>query len=301
MVKKLLLLMWLGHVLVAQATPDDAIILGQDQGLASAVPKYTSALNLRSAIALVYDEQGQRTLYSKNADTVVPIASITKLMTAMVVLDAQLPLEEEISISVQDLDMLKGTHSRMHLGTVQTRGDLLKLALMSSENRAAAALARTFPGGTDAFVAMMNDKARELGMENTRFRDSTGLSNGNVSTARDLVKMLLEAQRYEIIQKFTTASSHLVKRAGHSPLQFRNTNPLLKKTSWDIGVSKTGYISEAGRCLVMAAKISQRPVIIVLLDSSGTLTRVGDANRIKKWMESTGQRTEGRRQKTERL
>ncbi len=305
MVKKLLLLVWLGHVLIAQAMPDDAIMLRLDQELASAAPKYTPAPkysappSLRSAIALVYDEQGQRPLYSKNADAVVPIASITKLMTAMVVLDAQLPLEEEISISVQDLDMLKGTHSRMRLGMVLTRGDLLKLALMSSENRAAAALARTFPGGADAAVAMMNAKARLLGMKNTRFLDSTGLSSGNVSTARDLVKMLLAAQRYELIQEFTTASSHLVKSAGYRPLHFSNSNPLVKSASWDIGVSKTGYISEAGRCLVMTAKITQRPVIIVLLDSSGTLTRVGDANRIKKWMESTGQRTEDRRQKTE--
>ncbi len=293
MVKKLLLLVWLSHVLTAQAMPDDAIILGQDQELVSAAPKYTpapkytSVPNLRSAIVLVYDEQGQRPLYSKNADAVVPIASITKLMTAMVVLDAQLPLEEEISISVQDLDMLKGTRSRMRLGMVLTRGDLLKLSLMSSENRAAAALARTFPGGTDAFVAMMNAKARLLGMESTRFRDSTGLSSGNVSTARDLVKMLLAAQSYELIQKFTTASSHLAEPAGYRPLHFSNTNPLVKNASWDIGVSKTGYISEAGRCLVMTVKITQRPVIIVLLDSSGKLTRVGDANRIKKWMEST--------------
>ncbi len=288
MVKKLLLLMWLGHVLVAQATPDDAIILGQDQGLTSAVPKYTSAPNLRSAIALVYDEQGQRTLYSKNADVVVPIASVTKVMTAMVLLDAQLPPEEEIRISTQDMDRYKGTHSRIRPGTVLTRGELLMLALMSSENTAAAALARTFPGGSNAAVAMMNAKARELGMHDTYFREPTGLHSGNVSTAQDLVKMIIAAQQYEAIRQYTTASSYMVQSGGarSRPIRFGNTNPLVRSASWEIGLSKTGYISEAGRCLVMAAKISQRPVIIVLLDSSGALTRVGDANRIKKWMES---------------
>ncbi len=287
--KKLFLLMWLGHVLVAQATPDDAIILGQDQGLTSAVPKYTSKPNLRSAIALVYDEQGQRPLYSKNADVVVPIASVTKLMTAIVVLDAQLPPEEEIRISTQDMDRYKGTRSRIRPGTVLTRGELLMLALMSSENSAAAALARTFPGGSNAAVAMMNAKARELGMHDTYFREPTGLHSGNVSTAQDLVKMIVAAQQYEAIREYTTASSYMVQSGGvrSRPIRFGNTNPLVRNASWEIGLSKTGYISEAGRCLVMAAKISQRPIIIVLLDSSGTLTRVGDANRIKKWMEGT--------------
>ena len=289
MVKKLLLLVWLGYVLTAQAASDDAIILGQDQELASAVPKYTSAPNLRSAIALVYDEQGQRPLYSKNADTVVPIASVTKLMTAMVVLDAQLPQEEEISISKQDMDRYKGTRSRIRPDTVLTRGELLKLALMSSDNSAAAALARTFPGGSSAIVAMMNAKARELGMHNTYFRDSTGLHSSNVSTARDLVKMIVAAQQYEAIRQYTTTSSYIVQSGGlgSRPMRFGNTNPLVRNASWEIGLSKTGYISEAGNCLVMAAKITQRPVIIVLLNSWGKHTRVGDANRIKKWMEGT--------------
>jgi len=163
---------------------------------------------------------------------------------------------------------------------------LLKLALMSSENRAAAALARTYPGGTNAAVAMMNEKARELGMKDTRFLDPTGLNSRNVSTAQDLVKMVQAAQGYDPIREFTTTSSHIVDLAGHRPMRFSNTNPLVKNASWDIGISKTGYISEAGRCLVMQAKINQRPVVIVLLDSWGLRTRVGDANRIKKWMES---------------
>ncbi len=291
MVKKLLLLMWLGYVLVAQAAPDDAIILRQDQQLANAVPKYTSAPNLRSAIALVYDEQGQRPLYSKNADTVVPIASVTKIMTAMVVLDAQLPPEEEIRISTQDMDRYKGTRSRIRPGTVLTRGELLMLALMSSENSAAAALARTFPGGSNAAVAMMNAKARELGMHDTYFREPTGLHSSNVSTAQDLVKMIVAAQQYEAIRQYTTASSYMVQSGGgrSRPIRFGNTNPLVKNASWEIGLSKTGYISEAGNCLVMAAKITQRPVIIVLLDSWGKHTRVGDANRVRKWMEGVSE------------
>jgi len=168
-----------------------------------------------------------------------------------------------------------------------TRGELLKLALMASENRAAAALARTYPGGTEAAVAKMNAKARELGMLNTRFLDPTGLNSGNVSTAQDLVKMVLAAQSYEPIHQATTSTSHIAEPAGYNPLLYRNTNPLVKNASWHIGVSKTGYINEAGRCLVMEANIKQHPVVIVLLDSWGKSTRIGDANRIKKWMESS--------------
>lgn len=284
--KPLMLLLLLGNMMVAQAAQNEPVRLMQDEELTSAVLKKTGSPKLRSAIALIYDEQGSRPLYTKNAATVAPIASITKLMTAMVVLDAQLPLEEEVSISVQDIDTLKGTHSRMRPGMTLTRGALLKLALMSSENRAAAALARTYPGGTSAAIEKMNAKARELGMRNTRFIDPTGLNSGNVSTALDLVKMVQAAQRYELIQDFTTATSHVVDLAGHRPMRFNNTNPLVKSASWNIAVSKTGFINEAGRCLVMQAKINKRPVVIVLLDSAGKQTRVGDANRIKKWMES---------------
>jgi len=290
-----MLLVLLGYTLAVQAAPHDAAARTQDNELTSAVLKFASSPRLRSSIALIYDEQGQSPLYTKNADTVTPIASITKLMTAMVVLDAQLPLEEEISISAQDMDMLKGTRSRMRPGMKLTRGELLRLALMSSENRAAAALARTYPGGTDAAVAMMNDKANELGMKDTRFLDPTGLNSGNVSTAHDLVKMVQAARCYDLIHEFTTTSSRVVDLAGHRSMRFSNTNPLVKNASWDIGVSKTGYISEAGRCLVMQAKINQRPVVIVLLDSWGAHTRVGDANRIKKWMESANARARGTR------
>jgi len=294
--KKLLMLLLLGHVAIVQATENEPLNLMQDDELTSTVLKRTASPKLRSAIALIYDENGARALYSKNADTVAPIASITKLMTAMIVLDAQLPLEEEISISVQDMDTLKGTHSRMRPGMTLSRVELLHLALMSSENRAAAALARTYPGGTVAAVEKMNDKARELGMKDTRFLDPSGLNSGNVSTAQDLVKMVLAAQHYELIHKFTTASSHVVDLAGHRPMRFNNTNPLVKSASWDIGVSKTGFINEAGRCLVMQSNIKGRPVVIVLLDSVGKKTRVGDANRIKKWMENAYARIRSARQ-----
>ena len=294
--KILLMFLLLGHVLSAQAAENEAIRLIQDDELTSTVLKRTASPKLRSAIALIYDEQGSRVLYAKNADTIAPIASITKLMTAMIVLDAQLPLEEEISISVQDFDTLKGTHSRMRPGMKLSRGELLKLALMSSENRAAAALARTYPGGTVAAVAKMNAKAHELGMKNTRFLDPSGLNSGNVSTAQDLVKMVQAAQGYDLIQKFTTASSHVIDVSGHRPMRFNNTNPLVKSASWDIGISKTGFINEAGRCLVMQSKIKGRPVVIVLLDSVGKQTRVGDANRIKKWMESAYARIYSARQ-----
>ena len=293
--KRLLMLLLLSNVMAVQAAQDDSVKLTQDEELTSAVFKKTRSPKLGSAIALIYDEKGSRSLYSKNADTVTPIASITKLMTAMVVLDAQLPMEEEISISVQDMDMLKGTHSRMRPGMTLSRAELLKLALMSSENRAASALARTYPGGTAAAIGKMNDKARELGMKDTRFLDPSGLNSGNVSTAQDLVKMVQAAQHYNLIHKYTTTSSHIVDVAGHRPMQYNNTNPLVKNASWDIGVSKTGFINEAGRCLVMQANIGQRSVVIVLLDSVGKQTRVGDANRIKKWMESAYTRTRSTR------
>jgi len=285
--KKLVILFLLAHALVAQAASNEGVVLKQESELTSVVLKNTTSPKLRSSIALIYDERGQRALYTKNADTVAPIASISKLMTAMVVLDAQLPMDEAIRISSQDMDTLKGTHSRMRPGMTLTRGELLKLALMASENRAAAALARTYPGGTEAAVAKMNAKAHELGMKDTRFLDPTGLNSGNVSTAQDLVKMVLAAQNYEAIHKATTSSSHIAEPAGYRPLLYKNTNPLVRNASWDISVSKTGYINEAGRCLVMKVNIKQRPVVIVLLDSWGKSTRIGDANRIKKWIESS--------------
>ena len=240
---------------------------------------------LGSAIAMIYDEQTGQPLYSKNVNTVVPIASITKLMTAMVILDAKLPLDEPITITREDRDRLKGTKSRLKEGMTFTRGDLLTLAIMASENHAASALARSYPGGKQVLVAMMNAKARELGMEDSSFQDPTGLTSENVSTAQDLVKMVLAAQNYEHIQRASTQSRHVVKINARQSLHFVNTNPLVRNRNWDVGLSKTGYISEAGRCLVMQAKLSERATVIVLLDSWGKNTRVGDANRIKSWME----------------
>ncbi len=246
-----------------------------------------SRLRLKSAAALVYDEQSGQVLYDKNSDEVTPIASITKLMTAIVVLDAKLPLDETISITSEDVDHLKGTRSRLRVRSELTREDLLRLALMASENRAAAALGRTYPGGTAMFVAKMNIKARELGMQNTRFADATGLNSDNVSTAEDLVKLVEAAHAYPLIQEFTTLPAYSVKVRGYRRLlRFGNSNRLVRSPNWEIGLSKTGYISEAGRCLVMRATIAGRDLVIVLLDSWGKNTRLGDANRIRKWIES---------------
>lgn len=254
--------------------------------------KANSVPRLKSSIALIYDQETQRPLYTKKPDEVASIASITKLMTAMVVLDAQQDLDEEIKISVADIDTLKGTHSRLRIGMTFTRSELLKLALMASENRAASALARNYPGGNAAAVKAMNAKANVLGMQNTRFLDPTGLNSDNVSTARDLVKMVAAARDYKLIHQYTTTASHSVEGSKGRELRFNNTNPLVRNASWNIGISKTGYINEAGRCLVMEAKINQRPVIIVLLDSWGKSTRIGDANRIRQWMENTAVRRE---------
>ena len=256
----------------------------------SVILKFASMPRMRSSIVVIYDENGKQALHSKNADVVAPIASITKLMTAMVVLDANLPLDEKISISTQDVNKQKRSRSRTRIGMTLTRGELLKLALMASDNLSAAALARTYPGGTAAALAQMNAKARELGMDSSHFMDPTGLDSANVSTANDLVKMVSAAQGYELIHRFTTSTSHTVEVSGRKPLRFHNTNPLVKNTSWEIGLSKTGYISEAGRCLVMEAKISEHPVIIVLLDSWGKNSRVADAVRVKHWMENASVR-----------
>lgn len=292
MKKILLVLLLTGQMLVAHAGEYGAnrATLKSERDKASLISNGNSAPKLHSSIALIYDQQTQRPLYTKNSNVQSPIASITKLMTAMVVLDAQLPLDEEISIDVADIDTLKGTRSRLRIGMTLTRSELLKLALMASENRAASALARTYPGGYNAAILAMNDKARELDMQNTRFLDPAGLNSNNVSTAHDLVKMVAAARDYPLIHQYTTAASHSVDGWRGRELRFVNTNPLVKNASWDIGVSKTGYISEAGRCLVMEATINQRPVIIVLLDSWGKRTRIGDANRIKKWMESNNTR-----------
>jgi len=274
-----------GCVLAANAIAAQQAAIEQRLG-PSIAARAAGGLNLRSTSALVLDQSGQRVLYAKNVDWVVPIASLTKLMTALVVLESGQPLDEPIKITQEDRDGLKGTRSRLAFGMSVPREDLLRLALMASENRAAAALTRAYPGGTPAFVAAMNRKAAELGMWHSRFVDGTGLSNGNVSSARDLSRLVGAAHRHPRIREYTTDAQYTVQLANGRKMQFSNSNRLVRNTGWDIGLSKTGYISEAGRCLVMQANIASTPVVIVLLDSYGHLSRLGDANRIKKWMES---------------
>ncbi|WP_036301038.1 D-alanyl-D-alanine endopeptidase [Methylotenera sp. L2L1] len=247
----------------------------------------TTPLKLASAKALVINQLTGEVLFAKNTNLPTPIASVTKLMTAMVMLDAHLPMDDLLYISDEDVDYLKHTTSRLSVGTMLTRGELLQLALMASENRAASALGRNYPGGPNAFVKAMNQKARLLGMSATRFVDATGLDSNNVSTAEDLVKMVDAAYHYPEIRQVSTLPSQEITLYGRqNPLNFVNTNALVRGGKWDIGLSKTGFINEAGRCLVMQAHISGQPVIIVLLDSVGKLTRIGDANRIRKWVEN---------------
>ena len=243
-------------------------------------------LKLRSSSVLVIDKQGNE-VYAKNKTQPKPIASITKLMTAMVILDSRLPLDTHISITRDDRDLLKKTGSRLKYGAKLTRRELLQLALMSSENRAAHALARTYPGGEKAFIKQMNQKAAALGMHSSRFTDPTGLEAGNVASAQDLVKLVQAASAYPLIRQSTTRQQQQVKPyKTKGGLNYRNTNRLLKNEHWDINLSKTGYINEAGRCLVMQATIVNQPLTIVLLDSFGKLTPFGDSNRLRKWLES---------------
>lgn len=244
-------------------------------------------LKLASSVAMIVDQASGATIYSHNAGNQAPIASITKLMTAMVVLDAGLSMHEPITVTEEDVDWLRGSSSRLRVGVTLTRQEMLQLALMASENRAAAALARTYPGGTGQFVAAMNRKATELDMRRSRFVDSTGLHSENVSTAEDLVKMVKASYHYDLIREMTTAEAYDVVNDNGHRTPYKNTNALVKSPAWDIGLSKTGFINEAGRCLVMQARIASRPVIIVLLDSWGKYTRIADANRIKKWLESS--------------
>ena len=242
---------------------------------------------LRSSMALVINQEDGSVIYAKRSTVKSPIASLTKLMTAMVAMDASLPPDELIAVTQDDVDTLKGSTSKLKVGATLSRQAMLHLALMASENRAASALARTYPGGTPAFVVAMNKKAHDLGMIQTHFIDPTGLNAGNLSTAEDLAKMVNASYEYPMIRQFSTSQSYEVVLDDYRhPIHFGNTNALVKNDSWDIGLSKTGYISEAGRCLVMQARIAQQPVIIVLLDSQGMRSRLGDANRLKQWMET---------------
>jgi len=244
-------------------------------------------LKLASASAIVLDASDGRAVYSKSANAVTPIASLTKLMTAIVTLDGGQALDEPIGIDLDDLDYLKGTRSRLRMGSELSRREMLKLALMASENRAASSLARHYPGGTGAFVAAMNTKAAALGMTHTRYADPTGLTPENVSTASDLAILVNEAAKYPLVREFSTTPSHYVDlQQNGRMLGFNNTNGLVKNSGWDIQLSKTGYIREAGKCLVMLANIASKPFVIILLDSSGKYTRQGDAQRVRHWLET---------------
>ncbi|MEM0550802.1 MULTISPECIES: D-alanyl-D-alanine endopeptidase [Aeromonas] len=244
-------------------------------------------LDVRSESALVVDVNSGKTLYQKNANKARPIASLTKLMTALVVLEARQNLDQIITVDKDDIDRVKHTHSRIRMGTKVTRRDALHLALMSSENRMASALGRHYPGGRSAFVRAMNNKARQLGMRNTHFYDSTGLSTRNVATAQDLAKLVAAAYRQPLIRQFTQDENREMRFSTPAySLMFNNTNPLVKNPDWDVRLSKTGFTDEAGRCLVMRAKPDNRELAIVLLNSVGKRTPVGDANRIRKWLKS---------------
>jgi D-alanyl-D-alanine endopeptidase (penicillin-binding protein 7) len=291
--RQILIYACLGLGLASAAYAGQAEARGRADNAAPAVRK----LSLRSASAIIQDQETGEILYGKNASTVTPIASITKLMTAMVVLDAGLDLKESITISAEDMDALRGTHSRLKPGASLSRDELLRVALMASENRAAAALGRTYPGGIDAFKRAMNHKAQMLGMNGSRFDDATGLSSANVSSAEDLAKLVRAAHQYDLIRSYTTMTGQEVYVGGR-PLAYRNTNRLVANGRWNIGLSKTGFTNDAGRCLVLQAKLAERNVIIVLLDSWGKLSRIGDANRIRAWLEANARPQAGGMHKT---
>ena len=243
------------------------------------------ALALRSSVALVVDQDTREVLFSKNDKAVLPIASLTKLMTGLLVSEAHLPMDEPITITQDDIDTEKGSRSRLSVGTTLPRGELLHLALMSSENRAAHALGRTYPGGLQTFVGLMNGKAQALGMHDTHYEEPTGLSSHNQSSAQDLALLVNTAYKDPLLRELTTSPAYQVE-VGRRTLEFHNTNRLVKNPSWDIGVQKTGYISEAGQCLVMQAKIAGRKLIMVFLDSAGKLSRIADAERVRHWIEN---------------
>lgn len=244
-------------------------------------------LSLDSAVALVVDQRSGEVLFEKNSRAVLPIASISKLMTAIVMLDAKLPLDEMLEISSADVDTERFTRSRLRTGTRLTRDELLRLALMSSENRAAHALGRTYPGGMPAFVAQMNRKARELGMTSSGFVEPTGLSSSNVSSAQDLALLVQAAAHYPLIREYSTASALSVD-TGYRLENYRNTNRLVNRSDWEIGLQKTGFLSEAGNCVVMQTRIDSRLVVMVLLDAEQRAARVSDSLRIREWLEALG-------------
>lgn len=241
-------------------------------------------LALASNVALVLDQSSSEVLLEKNANVTLPIASITKLMTAMVVVGANQDMDEVLEVTDDDVDRIKHSSSRLRVGSRLSRANMLHIALMSSENRAASALGRNYPGGARAFVTAMNAKARELGMTGTHYVDPTGLSSDNVATARDLSKLVMAALHYPMLRQYSTDTQYVVEPSGRS-LHYANSNRLVANADWDIGIQKTGYISEAGHCLVMQANINNRPIVMIFLDSKGKYSRLADAQRIRKWLE----------------
>lgn len=258
-----------------------------DASETTAAPRDTSQLHIASGSALLLDLQTNKVIYSSNPDVVVPIASVTKLMTAMVVLDAKLPLNEYISMNISDTPEMKGVFSRVKLNSELSRRDTLLIALMSSENRAAASLAHHYPGGYAAFIAAMNAKAKSLGMTHTRYVEPTGLSIHNVSTARDLSKLLVAARKYPLLSELSTTKEKTVAfRKPNYTLGFRNTDHLVNKEKWDIKITKTGFTNQAGHCLVLVTSMGNRPVALVILDAFGKYTHFADASRIRNWVET---------------
>ena len=266
---------------VKAATVSKPPSYGQQAGLHGA----RDALALKSSVAFVVDQETNEVLFRKNELAVLPIASITKLMTGLLISEAKLPMDELITITQDDVDMEKGSSSRLRVGTELSRAELLHLALMSSENRAANALGRSYPGGLPVFVGLMNARAKTLGMVDTSYVEPTGLSSKNQSSARDLATLVNFASGDALLREFSTSTGAQVE-VGHRTLQYNNTNRLVKNPAWDIGLQKTGYISEAGQCLVMQAKVAGRKLIMVFLDSAGKLSRIGDAERVRRWVES---------------
>ncbi|WP_255428156.1 D-alanyl-D-alanine endopeptidase [Ramlibacter cellulosilyticus] len=242
-------------------------------------------LELKSSVALVIDQDKNEILLRKNDSAVLPIASITKLMTGLVISEAKLPMDEQITITQDDVDTEKGSSSRLRVGTTLSRGELMHLALMSSENRAAHALGRTYPGGLNAFVEAMNQRAQLLGMNDTKYVEPTGLSSRNQSSAQDLARLVVVAAQDSMLSELSTSTGAAVE-VGRRTLQFGNTNRLVKNPNWEIALQKTGYISEAGQCLVMQAKVAGRKLVMVFLDSAGKLSRIGDAERVRRWVET---------------
>ena len=251
----------------------------------------STRLDLKSSSVVVYDLNKGEVLFERQPDTVRPIASLTKLMTAMVVLDGNLPQDEVLTVTDEDVDTLRHSRSKLPVGTMLTRHDMLQLALAASENRAASSLARTYPGGTAAFVKLMNKKAHDLGLEHTHYVDSTGLHDENVSTAADLVKLTIAAHKYaQISEMSTNGNDYVIEQRRNHKIEFRNTNVLVRDDRWDVNLSKTGHIISAGYCLVMHTVINDRPLAMILLNAKNNYSKFGDANRIRKWLMSANNR-----------